>query len=303
VKIAVLSDTRLPTARTYAGHGLGKVMIALAEGLRDCGHSVTLYAHPDSVFDGQLVTRTDEREFADMVFSQYDAIIDGGHFHLLAQKQPQLPVINLSHDRENPPGRNAVFPSKAHRDWHGYNERNGRVIYNGVDVPAKIDATPGKPYFAYLSMMHQPKAPLMAFEAARLAGVRLVLAGPTPPAPPPGCEYVGPLMGDDKLKFLAGATALLFPAATEAGPLTPLEAQSVGCPVIVSAYGAASENMADGVTGYVVRDTLEMADAISKIDAIQRADCVKWVRDNRSTEQMIDAYDKLLAGVSVGIRW
>ncbi len=33
MKIAVLSDTRLPTSANYAGHGLGKQVLAAANGL------------------------------------------------------------------------------------------------------------------------------------------------------------------------------------------------------------------------------------------------------------------------------
>lgn len=121
-RYAVLSDTRLPTNKNFAGHGMGRVNLTIAEGLKDCGHSVTLMAGIGSEFSGQLVTATDEREFVDMVFSQYDAILDGGHYHTLGKLHPELPVINLSQDREAEPGKNAVFSSKAHREYHGYNE-------------------------------------------------------------------------------------------------------------------------------------------------------------------------------------
>jgi glycosyltransferase involved in cell wall biosynthesis len=143
----------------------------------------------------------------------------------------------------------------------------------------------------------------MAMEAARLAGVKLVMAGRTPPAPPPGSHYVGPLWGQDKLNFLAGAKALLFPSAIEAGPVTPLEAQSVGCPVIVSAFGGSKENMQDGLTGHACRDTLGMAEAIAAIDKIDRAECVKWVDEYRSAWKMVDNYEVLLGEVAKGARW
>jgi glycosyltransferase involved in cell wall biosynthesis len=303
MRLAVLSDTRLPSNPQTAGHGLGHIMHAIAEGLKDCGHETVFYAGVGSAFSGKLLTAVDEREFAAMDFSGYDAILDGGHFHTLARMQPGLPVLNLSHDREREPGRNAVFPSKAHRAHHGYNERDGIVIYNGVTVPPTPEKRASSPYFAYLSMFHTPKQPLLAMEAARLAGVRLVMAGPTPPAPPPGAEYVGPLTGQDKINFLAGATALVFPSAIEAGPLTPLEAQAVGTPVIVSAYGGARENMNDGVTGFTARDTVGFAAAIGSIGKIDRAACKQWIVENRSVGKMVDEYEKLLAAVSAGMSW
>lgn len=307
MKIAVLSDTRLPTAKHFPGHGLGQIMLAIADGLKAKGHDVTLYAGRGSTFGGTLVTRDDEKEFLGLDFSSFDAALDGGHFHQLSKLHPDGPIINLSHDREAPPGKNAVFPTQAHRDYHGYTEQNGQVVHNGVDTLTPHPSPSGRgeqePYFAYLSTFYPPKGATMAMDAARLAGVKLVMAGPTPPAPPPGSNYIGPLWGVDKLNFLAGAKALLFPSAIEAGPVTVLEAQSVGCPVIVSWYGGAKENMADKRTGFTCRDTVGMAQAIQAIDEIERENCVEWVQGNRSASRMVDKYENLLALVAKGERW
>jgi glycosyltransferase involved in cell wall biosynthesis len=303
VKLAILSDTRLPTNKNFAGHGLGQIMLAIAEVLKDRGHEVTLFAGQGSEFGGTLYTRADEKEFLQIDFSSYDAVLDGGHFHELSKLHPDAPIINLSHDCESNPGRNAVFPSAAHRKWHGYDEQNGKIVYNGVrSQPLTINFGSG-PYFAYLSTFYPPKGAVMAMEAARLAGVKLVMAGTTPPSPPPGSNYIGPLWGMDKLDFLAGAKALLFPSGIEAGPLTPLEAQSVGCPVIVSWFGGAKENMEDGLTGYCCRDTVGMAEAIAAIDKIDRAKCREWVNENRSASRMVDEYEKLLGDVAKGETW
>jgi glycosyltransferase involved in cell wall biosynthesis len=311
-KFAVLSDTRLPTARNYFGHGLGQIMLAIAEGLLAKGHEVQLFAGRGSEFAGVLYTRDEERDFLHVDFSGFDAVLDGGHFHELSKLHPDAPIINLSHDREAPPGKNAVFPSAAHRHYHGYTEQNGKVVYNGVSIPhppALCAPSPSNgegekdPYFAYLSTFYPPKGATMAMEAARLAGVKLRMAGTTPPAPPPGSNYIGPLWGEDKLNFLAGAKALLFPSGIEAGPITPLEAQSVGCPVIVSWYGGAKENMEDGVTGYCCRDTVGMAEAIRTIDQINRTKCREWVSENRSASRMVDEYEKLLGDVAKGAQW
>ncbi len=307
MKLAVLSDTRLPTAKNFAGHGLGQIMLAIAEGLRERGHEVHLFAGAGSEFDGGMVQRGDEREFLSIDFSGYDAVLDGGHFHELVKLHPDAPIVNLSHDREAPPGRNAVFPSAAHRKWHGYDERSGKIVYNGVNPPEGFMADKalqnGSSYFAYLSTFYPPKGAVMAMEAARLAGVKLVMAGPTPPAPPPGSNYIGPLWGTDKLDFLAGARALLFPSAIEAGPVTVLEAQSMGCPVIASWFGGSHENMQDGATGYCCRDTIGMAEAIETIDKIDRAKCVSWVNENRSARAMVETYELLLGDVAKGTRW
>jgi len=277
------------------------MVYAVAAGLAQKGHDVTLFAATDSKFEyGKLITERDEREFLKHDLSCFDVISDNTHGKV-TRSIKGLPAIQVSHDREMRPTANAVFPTKAHALYHGFNHDNSRVVYNGVDVQDVEPNTTG--YFAYLSTFHTAKGPRGAVQAAYLAGVKLVMAGPTPVAPPPGCNYIGPLSGADKFKFLAGASALLLPSAIEAGPLSVLEAQSVGCPVIVSRFGGASENMCDGLTGYAINDTEAMAEKIGTIDVIQRDACKQWIRENRSRQQMVDAYEALLIQVAAGEQW
>lgn len=306
MKIHILSDARLETSAKAPYHGLGKIVLSVANGLADCGHEVTLYAAPGSEFTrGKLVMDSDERRFIPR--GEYDVIIDNTHGHSL-QYHPAFkdaPMMNVSHDRENTPGRNAVFPSAAHRKWHMYRENSAKVIHNGVNIPPAQQNAPTGRYFAFMSLFHAPKAPLMAAEVARLAKVDLVMAGPTNNGiqPPPHAKYIGPLSGNDKDYFLANARALLFLASTEAGPVTPLEAQALGCPVIVLDHGASKENMCDGLTGFVVRDTLEAVEAIGKIDRIDRAACRQWVSDNRSIERMVSQYEQAVIECAKGVTW
>lgn len=304
MKIACLSDTRLPTHPAFPGHGLGQMVHAVASGLAARGHTVTLYAAPGSAFEGgELVAARDEREFDPQGF---DVVLDSTHGKVMQQKlREDQAVVSWSHDREAPAGRCAVYPSEAHKAWHVHHmgaPRTGRVIYNGVDVPDEPLPEVGD-YYAYLSMFHTPKGPVMALEAARLAGVKLVFAGPTPPAPPPGAAYIGPLIDEDKRAFLGCAKALLFPAGTEAGPVTVLEAQAMGCPVLVSAYGAARENMAAGLTGWVCEDTLDMADHIAGVSDMDRSTIRQWVADNRSLGRMIDQMERALYDAAAGGVW
>lgn len=305
MRIAILSDTRLPTHKDFAGHGLGKVVLTIAEGLKKRGHDVKLFAGPGSAWDGTLITYDTEEMFIQhfMLVPQepFDVILDSTHQHKLQKVVQPTPIVNLSQDREAEPGKCAVFSSESHKQFH--KSETGKVIPNGVNVDEFKPVIPNGEHFIYLSMMHTPKAPIMAWNAARLAGVKLVMAGPTPPMPPADVEYIGPVSGIDKVEFLSRAKALLFGASTEAGPVTPLEAQACGCPVIVSAYGAAEEAVVNGETGFLVRDTLEMVEAIKKIDTIDRAKVRQWAVENRSTEKMIDAYEKVLIAASQGEVW
>ena len=82
MKIAVLSDTRLPTSANYAGHGLGKQVLAAANGLANKGHSVTLFAGAGSQFaHGPLVIEADEKAFSPFL-NTFDVVLDSTHQHL-----------------------------------------------------------------------------------------------------------------------------------------------------------------------------------------------------------------------------
>lgn len=303
MKIACLSDTRLPTHPAFPGHGLGQMVYMVASGLAARGHEVTLFAGLGSAFEaGDLITAQDERAFDP---SGFDVVLDSTHGKIM-QRQTGQAVVSWSHDRESPAGRCAVYPSEAHKRWHRHNlgaAASGRVIHNGVIIPDEPVGAGDGDYYAYLSMFHAPKGPIMAQEAARLAGVKVVFAGPTPPAPPPGARYIGPLIDEDKRAFLGRAKALLFPASTEAGPVTILEAQAMGCPVLVSAYGAAKENMADGLTGWVCEDTLDMANHIASLGNMDRAAIRQWVADNRSATQMVWQFERALYDAAAGEVW
>jgi glycosyltransferase involved in cell wall biosynthesis len=277
----------------------------VASTLATRGHEVTLYAAPGSVFEGgELVTARDEREFAPHGF---DVVLDSTHGKIMQQRlHDKQAVVSWSHDREAPAGRCAVYPSEAHKRWHQHAlgaAASGRVIYNGVAIPDEPVGAGDGDYYAYLSVFHAPKGPVMALEAARLAGVKVVFAGPTPPAPPPGAKYIGPVIDEDKRAFLGKAKALLFPASTEAGPVTILEAQAMGCPVLVSAYGAAQENMQPGVTGWVCEDTVDMADHIAEVSNMDRAAIRAWVRANRGSERMVDQFERALYDAAAGEVW
>lgn len=304
MKLAILSDTRLPTAPDYPGHGLGQIAHAVASGLIERGHDVTLFAAPASELEGgRVITATDERDFLRHDLTAFDAVMDNTHQHITGAIK-NLPAIQVSHDREGAPTANAVFPSKAHRNYYGFKEAESRIVPNGVKLPEI--STFGKRrggYVAWLGHFNPQKQPLAAIDAARLAGVKLLMVGTTPPAPPPTGNYLGPLWGDDKFEFLYHADALIFPSSIECAPVTVLEAQSVGTPVIVSCFGGSHENMNPNATGYVCQDTLEMAEAIGSIGKIERDDCREWVAQNRNEAAMVDGYEALLTQVANGERW
>lgn len=293
LRILVLSDTRLPTAAAYPGHGLGKVNLAIAEGLRARGHDVHLWAGAGSVFDGDLRIFEDEADMVGADLGSFDAILDGGHVHRAGREYPGLPIVNLSHDREHAPGANAVFPSEAHRAFH---RQPGRVVYHGIDVgDFPLHEGPRDGMVAWMAPPFPHKGPLAASQAAWLAGVPLKTAGAQ--------SVTGALSGADKVHFLAHARALLVPASIESGGLTCLEAAACGTPVIAFGLASLPEYVADGVTGFVVDNVSDMAAAIARTAEIMPAAARAWVAEYRGLDQMIDAHERALLDAARGERW
>jgi glycosyltransferase involved in cell wall biosynthesis len=76
--------------------------------------------------------------------------------------------------------------------------------------------------------------------------------------------FTGFLEGDDLCRAIASADAKLYPSTTDTWGNAPLEAQSSGIPVVVSAVGGPAELMVEGVTGLKVsgHDTGELTHAM-----------------------------------------
>ena len=69
-----------------------------------------------------------------------------------------------------------------------------------------------------------------------------------------------------------------------------IEAMALGCPVISFARGAAPEIIAEGETGYLVKNVDAMVSAIAKIDLIDRETVRKYVEQNFSSQAMAKNY-------------
>ena len=71
------------------------------------------------------------------------------------------------------------------------------------------------------------------------------------------------------------------------------ESLACGTPVIAFNRGSIPEIVKHGKTGYVVKTSQEMIDAVKKIDNIKGKDCRKWVEDNFTIDRMVDNYEKV----------
>ena len=101
----------------------------------------------------------------------------------------------------------------------------------------------------------------------------------------------GPVERD---RLLGGAAALLhlirFP---EPFGLSVVESLAAGTPVIATPLGSMPELLADGRTGFLVPDTAAAADAVGRLEALDRADCRAEAVRRFSADRMVDDYLEL----------
>jgi len=165
-------------------------------------------------------------------------------------------------------------------------------------------------FFVWLGRFVPEKGPHLAIEAAKKAGVPIVLAGTIdqhmqesvdyfeqvikPHLNHQQVKYIGPVDMEQKLDLLSRARGLLNPIQWEEPfGMVMIEAMAVGCPVIAFARGAAPEIVADGRSGFLVHDVNEMAQCISRIDELDRMVVQAHAEHNFTAQAMAVKYTKV----------
>ena len=145
----------------------------------------------------------------------------------------------------------------------------------------------------------------LAIDAAQIADVPLLLAGQVYPYQAhqryfaeqieprlgPGVHFLGGIDFNRKRRLLSAARCLLVPSlVAETSSLVAIEALACGTPVVAFPAGALADIVEPGVTGFLVHDACEMAEAIHRADALDHGRCRDITRRKYSLHQMVDAY-------------
>lgn len=189
------------------------------------------------------------------------------------------------------------------------------VVENGVPIAAAGPARKGR-FAAMLSRICPEKNLHAGLDAASMAGVRVLLAGRVfpyeehlryfdeeirPRLRPGRARLLGGIGADRKHRLLSRAACLLLPSlAPETSSLVAMEAAAAGTPVIAFASGAVSEIVEDGRTGFLVRDTREMAEAIGRSSEIDPAVCRAAAASRFSLTRMVESYFRLYWEIAAG---
>jgi glycosyltransferase involved in cell wall biosynthesis len=160
-------------------------------------------------------------------------------------------------------------------------------------------------YAFFLGRFHPEKAPHLAIDAARAAGLPVVLAGKC--SEPVERAYfareIEPRLGADvtiagvadaatKRGLLARASCLLFPIQWEEPfGLVLIEAMVCGTPVVALRRGSVPELVVHGRTGIIVDDVDEFPAAIAAAQRLDPAVCRKHVETNFTVEVMAARYE------------
>jgi glycosyltransferase involved in cell wall biosynthesis len=187
------------------------------------------------------------------------------------------------------------------------------VVHHGLDAARYRLGQGVGGYAAFLGRLAPAKAPELAIAAAEQAGVPIKLAGEFhaidgDPAweaklrralTSPAVTELGEVRGERKGRLLRDARALLMPVMWEEPfGLVMLEAMLCGTPVVAFPRGAVPEVVDQGVTGFLVKSTEEMAEALSSLDGFDRAACRRRAEQRFSASRMVSGYERVYATVT-----
>jgi glycosyltransferase involved in cell wall biosynthesis len=116
----------------------------------------------------------------------------------------------------------------------------------------------------------------------------------------PHVRMVGEVGDAEKVPFLAGAKALLFPVDwPEPFGLVMIEALACGTPVIAFRRGSVAEVIDHGVTGFVVDSVEEAVAAVERVEELDRETCRRVFVERFSARRMaadyVEIYERLIA--------
>ncbi|WP_214476734.1 glycosyltransferase family 4 protein [Mesorhizobium sp. dw_380] len=206
-----------------------------------------------------------------------------------------LHAVSTAQQKTAPPGARLMTP-----------------VPNGVDIEALNLLQPKRDFALVLSRICPEKGIHLALDAAKRAGVPLVVGGKVYPYETHTRyfrdevqsrldgrrRFLGPLGFTAKRRFLNAARCLVIPSlAAETSSLVAMEALACGTPVVAFPNGALPDVVEHGRTGFLVNTVDEMAQAILAAPSLDTEACRTEARRRFSLERMIlsymDAYQAL----------
>jgi glycosyltransferase involved in cell wall biosynthesis len=342
-RILLVAYPLLPVSEASAG-GAEQILFTLERELAGRGWQTEVAACKGSVVTGELLATGEapqemdgfaerEREHTERVVEEcakeeFSMVLDhSGHFFRHAARVSgcvlatlHLPRALYGEEAFEGLAENVYFNCVSNSQKSSFMDipRMLGVVRNGIAVERFPMGGRKSDYVLWLGRVCPEKAPHLAIEAAKKAGMRIIVAGHVYPFRWHD-EYwkdkVKPLIDHDrvqwaelpsfaeKTKLLREARALLVTSqVAETTSLVALEAMACGTPVIAFGAGALTEVVPKG-TGFIVDGVEEMASACQTVREIRAQDCRDWVQREYSAKAMTDGYEALIADLEEQRRW
>jgi glycosyltransferase involved in cell wall biosynthesis len=114
-----------------------------------------------------------------------------------------------------------------------------------------------------------------------------------------GCQFVGPVAGARKRQLIRGARCVIVSTLIpETSSLVAREALAAGTPVVALDTPALHQLIEPSVTGFLVHNVEEMADAVWSAADLDPEDCLRTARARCVVERMIAEYMKIYEELS-----
>jgi len=230
--------------------------------------------------------------------------LDTADFVAVHHRFRDVPVISIS---------NAQRAPVPWANWQA-------TIYHGLPKDQFRFYPERGDYLAFLGRVSPEKRADRAIEIAKRVGMPLKIAAKVdrvdrryfkrviePLLNDSLVEWVGEISDPEKNEFLGNAYALLFPIDwPEPFGLVMIEAMACGTPVIAYDGGSVPEVMEDGVTGFIVRELDDAAEAIRRVRTLSRARCrevfEKRFTATRMANDHMTVYERTMCSTGQGTR-
>lgn len=353
LRIAFVGPARYPVREPYAG-GLEAFCHTMVHALRAQGHTVDFFAArgsdgndprlelpgvdwgagledaTDTTYPAGGKEREDEafirlRRF--LVEQRYDVVHNNSLNPFIfpgAHSPEPLPMLTTLHTPRvdeiqaaiaaagRGAGRFAAVSHTTAGDWVLPGEAT--VIPNGVNV-SKWRPGPGGPQAVWFGRLVPEKGAHMAIDAAKAAGISLVLAGRNgdhryvrdeiePRLAPGEATWLGEMSHANLRTLVANCgVAVVSPRWEEPFGLVAFEAMACGTPVAAFERGGLGELLAHAPAALAAPDdTASLAAAIDAARRIERAAVRNWVVEHHSLTQTARTYVELYSRVRDAFR-
>jgi glycosyltransferase involved in cell wall biosynthesis len=328
MRIALIAPPWTPVPPAFYG-GIELVVDRLATGFQAAGHEVLLFTTGDSTCPVPKEWILDEAEGARIgaavpelrhVMHAYEAVqgYDIVHDHTVvgpsySERFADLRVTTTNHGPFNEELID-LYSRTAHRVpliaiSHAQRKPAphipiARVIHHGLDATDFPFGDGSGGYCLFLGRIAPEKGTHRAVEAAKKAGLPLLIAGKmrepweidyfedrVRPHLSSEIQYLGEVPHQEKLQLLAEAKAFLMPIRwNEPFGMVMIEALACGTPVLAFPEGAAPEVVDDGRTGFLCHDETDMAENLQRVDSLDRRTCRDAVEGYFSTKRMVEEH-------------